>query len=270
MHDEHRIGIDADDLRLDVRSGLKQAAAMAFRTVQISAALGELAPENLSSSGRRALSQFVGSLGLELASLSAELPRLRLTDPATVEERVDRTAGILDLARDLGVPVVTTGVGALTDPQTGKPSDLVVEALGRMGEYADSRGVQLALRPSYDAGERWVTLLETLRCPALRVCLDPASVVMTGANPLSEIERYIEQVAAFHVRDATAGFSDPHGGEPRLGQETALGQGDVDFVRVLELLRDVEYRGPYILRRLDARDPRKELTAARETLLGML
>jgi len=268
--DAHKIGMAVDDLRMDVRSALTTAAAMAFRAVELGVGTGTFVPEALGSSGRRELSHFVDGLGLELVSLSADLPRLSLSDPRTSEQRVDRTTQLLDLARDLGVPVVTTGVGALTDAKTGEPSDLVIEALDRLGEYADSRGVRLALRPSYDAGERWVSLLKRLNCPSLRVCLDPAAIVMTGANPLSALEQYIEQVAVVHARDATAGFSDPHGGEPRLGQETALGGGEVDFVGLLDVLREAEYRGPYILRRRETRNAQQDLTAARDVFRNLL
>lgn len=266
----NRIGIDVDDLRLSAREGLKKAAAMAFRAVELGAAQGEVCPDELGSSGRRELKRYVEGLGLELASLSAEMPRLRLTDLSRVEERIERTQGIIELARSLDVRVVTTGVGALIDLKTGRPSEQALEAIGRMGEYADARGVHLALRPSYDAGARWVSILKAVACPSLKVCLDPGALVMTGANPLESIERFIEQVTLVHARDATAGFSDPQGGEPRLGHETALGDGDVDLVGVLGVLREAEYRGAYILRRIEARDPQAELIAARAALESLL
>ena len=264
------LGIDIEDLRQDVRRGIKKAAELEFRAVELSATQGQAAPDTLGASGRRDLARFADSLGIKLSALTADMPALRITHPTTVEERIDRTTRILDLARDLGVPVVTTGFGALTDPQSGKPSELAIEALGRIGEYADARGVCLAIRPSYDAGERWTAVLDALRCPSIRVGLDPAEVVMTGANPLAAIERFIEQVSLFHARDATAGFSDPHGGEPRLGHETALGEGDVDLVGVIEVLREAEYRGPYILRRKSAEDPVRALVTARDTLRRLL
>jgi len=194
------------------------------------------------------------------------MPTLRLTDPGTVEERIDRTRHVLDLARDLRVNVVSTGVGALTDLQTGQPSDLAISALSRLGEYADIRGVLLALRPSYDTGARWLAVLDALRCPAIRVCWDPAGMVMTGANPMLSIERFIEQVALFHARDATAGFVDRGRGEPGLGHETPLGEGDVDLVGILEALASADYNGPYILRRTESTNPSQDLIAARDTL----
>ena len=267
--DADRIGIDVDDLRLGTRQGMKQASAMEFRTVELGAARGEAAPGELTGSGRRELKRLAQGLGLELASLSADMPELRLTDPARAEERIERTCRIIDLARDLQTPIVTTGLGVVIDSRTGEPSDLVIEALGRIGEHADSRGIHLALRPSLDGGKAWAAFLKAIRCPSIRVCLDPAALVMTGANPMASFEQYVEHVALFHARDATAGFSDPQGGEPRLGCETALGDGDVDLVGVLDVLREADYHGACVVRRYNATNPRAELIAARETLRRM-
>ena len=108
-----RVGINVDDLRLAIKDGLRLAGEMDFRVVEMAAA-GDVAPASLSMTGRRHLSHYVRGLGLEVASLAADLPGLRLSDPGTVDERVERTERILELAADLNVPVVTGSVGALT------------------------------------------------------------------------------------------------------------------------------------------------------------
>ncbi|GAG18117.1 unnamed protein product, partial [marine sediment metagenome] len=231
------IGVDVDDFRLPTKESLRKAADLAFRTVELATVAGDVAPSNLSSSGRRHLFRYVDGLGLRLAALVGDMPRLRLTDAHTVDERVERTCRILDLAADLNVPLVTASTGALTHPETGEPSVEAVSALRRIGEYADLRGIAYALRPSYDSGERIVRVLDELRCPSIRVCLDPAAMVMTGANPLSRIEQFVEQVALLHARDSTAGLAE------RTGHETRLGEGEVDLVGVLAVLDAAEYRG---------------------------
>ena len=129
---------------------------------------------------------------------------------------------------------------------------------------ADTRGVVYAIRPSYDSGERLAAVLDALRCPSIQVCLDPAASVMTGANPLAYIERFVEQVALLHARDATAGLGD------RAGHETRLGEGEVDLVDVLATLDAAAYPGPYILRRTDSHTPVADLQRARATLQQLL
>jgi len=258
------IGVDVNDLRLPLKEALRLAAGLEFRTIELPAGVNEVTPSALSSSGRRHLSRFVDGLGLSVAALSADMPDLRLTDPRSVDERVERTRQIIDLARDLRVTVVTASVGALTHPDSGEPSPLATEALRRIGEHADARGVVYAVRPSYDNGDRLARVLSELRCPSIRVGLDPAAMVMRGVNPLAVIERLGDQIALLHARDATVGFAD------RPGRETPLGQGEVDLRGVLLALDAADYHGAYIVRRTDSRNPTADLQADRDALRRML
>lgn len=253
-------GLDIGDLRVAPKDAIKAAASLSFDAVEIPVAGGELAPEALSPSGRRHLARFVAGAGLSLAALRADFPRLRLSDPASVDQRVDRTSRIIEMARETQTPVVSMGVGALTDPRTGKPFDCAIEAISRFAEVAESRSVRLALRPSADTGEQIGEIVRAVGCSALKVCWDPAAMVMHGLNPLESVERYADQIELFHARDAVSGRSD------RPGYETGLGEGEVDLLGALEFLRDLEYGGPYVLRRNDSNHPVDDLLSARDVL----
>jgi sugar phosphate isomerase/epimerase len=257
----HLIGVDVDDLHLPIKEAFRKAAELKFHAVELPTVTGETAPRSLSSSGRRHLARYVEGLGLEVAALAADIPALRLTDARTVDERVARTCEIIDLAKDLKVRIVTASVGALTHPETGGPSPLAAEALHRIGEYADSRGAVYAIRPSHDAGDRIVRVLDELRCPSIQIGLDPAAMVMSGVNPSTAVERLADRVALLHARDATAGLTD------RPGRETRYGEGEVDFVGILAMLEAAEYQGAYILRRSGSVHPIDDLQAARDALI---
>lgn len=261
---EHVIGVNIDDFRRGTKDALRLAGSLDFSAVELATVAGDIAPEHLTSSGRRHLAHFIRGLGLQLTSLAADMPGLRLTDPGTADECVERTCHVLELAADLKVPVVTASLGAITHPDTGEPSPLALEALRRIGEFADSRGTIYAIRPSYDAGDRLVDILAALACPSIGVGLDPAALVMTGANPLARLERFIEQVVAVQARDGTVG-RDQH-----AGHEAPLGEGDVDWMTLLAMLTAAEYRRPYILRRRESANPTDDLRHARDSLKGML
>ncbi len=260
----HLIGIDVDDIRLPLKDALRKAAELKFQVVEIPAATGEAAPRSLSSSGRRHLARYVEGLGLGIASLTGDMPALRLSDSRTADERVARTCDIIDVAKDLKVRIVTASVGALTHPETGGPSPPAVEALRRIGEYADTRGVIYAIRPSHDAGDRVVRVLDELSGHSIQIGLDPAAMVMSGVNPLDAVERFADRIALLHVRDATAGLTD------RPGRETRFGEGEVDYVGILDLLEAAEYRGAVIVRRTDSPRPILDLQAARDALARVL
>lgn len=260
----HLIGVDVADLLLPIKDAFRKAAELKFHVVELPAVTGEAAPRNLSSSGRRHLARYVESLGLSVAAMAADMPALRLTDSSTIDERVARTCEIIDLAKDLKVRIVTASVGALTHPETGGPSPSVAAALRRIGEYADARGTVYAIRPSYDAGDRVVRVLDELRCPSIQIGLDPAAMVMSGVNPLAAMERFADRIALLHARDATAGLSD------RPGRETRFGEGEVDFVGIMAVLEAAAYRGAYIVRRCDSPHPIPDLQAARDALTRAL
>ena len=254
------IGVDADDFRLSIKDGLRRAAELEFGAVEFATVDGEVAPNNLSASGRRHLARYVQGLGLQLSALVADMPGITLTDPRRADERVARTCRIIELAREIGAPVVTASVGALTHPETKAASPLAVEALSKIGECADTCGVTFAIRPSYDTADRVANVLDALRCPSLRVGLDPAAMVMAGASPIAAFDKIADHVRLFHARDATAGFPD------RPGRETRLGAGEVDLATLLALLDAAEYSGPYILRRVDSVTPAQDLAEARGAL----
>ena len=258
------IGVDVDDFRLPPKEALRQASELAFRMVEFATVSGEIAPPNLSTSGRRHLSRYVDGLGLQIAALTADIPGLRLTDPKTVSERVARTCQIIELAADLRVPVVTASIGAVTHPETGDPSALAVEALREIGEFADSRGTIYALRPSHDGDERVARLFNEIRCPSIGVGHDAAALVMAGANPIPFIGRFGDRIPLVHVRDGTVGASD------RAGHETRIGEGDVDLASVLAALDAVGYAGSYVIRRTDSPSPIADIQLGRDVLTGML
>jgi len=258
------IGVDLDDLRLPVKEGLVRAAESGFQLLELPTTQGETAPRNLTSSGRRHLARHVDGLGLKLAALTVEIPGLRLTDPRTVDERVERTCETIELARELGVSIVTAATSALTHPDTGVPDDLAMAALHRIGEYADSRGVVYAIRPSQDRREGVVRVLQALGCRHIQLAVDPAALVMNGADPVALLESLGDQLSLVHARDATAGRTD------HPGQETRFGDGEVDLVGLFKLLRTSEFSGPIVARRQETASPFIDLVATRDAVRRLL
>ena len=258
------LGIDLQDLRTDTRSALRQAARMEFNTVELPGAEGETTPQNLSPSGRRHLQRIVADLGLSMSALSADFPGLRISDSRSMEERVEKTCAIIDLAADLSVPIVTATIGALTHPDTGQPSDAALEALQRIAEFADSRNRVFAIRPTHDSAERLEAVLKAVGSPLIRIGLDPAALLFAGINPMPVVARLAPFVSLIHLRDGAAGRPD------RPGMETRIGEGEVDLRGLTDSLRDFEYQGPLILRRTDSQNPSADLVGGRDYVRRML
>ncbi len=258
------IGVHVDDFGLSVKEGLRKAADLAFGQFEISAVSGDLAPTNLSQSGRRHFLRLAHGLGLNLTALVGDMPGMRLTDLHTVDERVSRSCQLLELATDLNVGIVAARIGQLTHPESGEPSETALQALSQIGEVAESRGLVYALRPVGVEPERLEEILDKLGCPGLAITVDPAAMVMRGQNPMTLLERLGQHVSLVHMRDGTAGTLD------QQGVETVLGQGDVDLDGLLAVIDVLDYRGAYILRRSDSATPTEDVLAGRDMLAKML
>ncbi len=259
-----RIGVDMDDFRLDTKSAFRQAADLRFGRVEFATVAGELSPSALSKSGRRHLARLAAGSGLQIEALVADMPGLQFDDPKTVQERVDRTCLVMELAADLCVPTVTAHVGKLFDESASSPSQLVTAALHQIGEVADATGVTYAIRPTADSGEQLAEVLKTVLCPGVGIGLDPASMVMHGVDPFSMFDHMADKITVAFARDGTVGSAE------RAGTETPLGEGDVDMLGALSRLDDADYARGIILRRTASANPIEDLRNDRRKLEAML
>jgi L-ribulose-5-phosphate 3-epimerase len=259
-----RLGVAVDDLGLGTKEGLQEAARLGYGAVELGGVGGDIEPANLSQSGVRHLRKFVEGLGLEVSVLGGPAGRGGLGDPATVDERIDKTRQILELARRLRVPVVTVHLGRVPDDPRDRRRGLIVEALDCIGEHADKVGVLLAAASDEDAPAALRRLLDELNCPALRVCYDPGGLLMHGHDPTAGVGDLAGLIAASHLRDATRGSA------TAAGREVRMGSGQVNFIEYLAALEQGAYQGPQIVRRTEATDPVAEIAAARQYLEGLL
>ena len=249
------IGVVVDDLQLDAKTGIRRAAELGFRTVEVGVARGELAPENLSATGRRHLARYVHDFGLNLGALLGDVGGARFADADRLEENLDRTRRILELAADLRVPVVAGRIGGFDENVPPDQRDRVVEAVHQIADYADRTGTVFALDGGADRPEALQALIKGIDCSLIRACVDPAELVSGGRDPVEAVEALADNVVLARVRDAYAGSS----GHP--GRETALGQGQVDLVRYLAALEAAGSNSPPVLRRLDTERPIEAIAA---------
>lgn len=224
----------------------------------------EISPANLSESGRRHLKRICSGLGLQAAALTCDAAGSGLADSATVEQYVERTFRVLELAADLGVPVVTGDIGRATDPAGGGIDPTAVGALAAIATQADRVGVLFGVQTGADEPAVLDEVSRLVSAPSLMVCLDPGMLARFGHDPIQAAGTLAEEIVLAHVCDAT------RGGSERPGIDTALGRGSVDLRAFLAHLEAAGYARPYILRRRGAQRPRADLEADGKVLRGLI
>ncbi len=257
------LGVVLDGFGQPVKEALASASVLGLRRIELPAWTGEVAPDQLARSGRRHLAHYVSGLGLRLSARGADLGGGRFGDSSAIEQRLDRTRKVIEMAAERGVPIVTTHLGRLDDAALGK--GYVLEAARRLAEIADRTGTIVSFETSSADPGVMARLLKEVGAASAGACYDPGSLLIDGYDPIEGVGPLAERIVIARIRDATAGSAG------HAGRETAIGEGQVDLAGYLAALDQAGYRGAGFLRRTQSDRPTRELADAKariEALLG--
>lgn len=273
-----KIGVIVDSFRLPLREGLKKAKEIGAEGVQMYAVAGEMAPENLSADQRKELKSFIADLGLEISALVGDLGGHGLSVAEENVINIPRSKEIMDLAVDLGVPVVTTHIGVVPKDGPANPRYAVMQTACReLAEYGDSVGATFAIETGPETCADLKAFIDSLGARGVRVNLDPANLVMvTGDDPVAGTRALGDLIVHTHAKDGVMKkqtdpqiiydfFAEGGIGDLRLSDyflETPLGEGDVDFPGWLAALRDIGFDGFLTIEREVGDDPETDIRKA--------
>jgi L-ribulose-5-phosphate 3-epimerase len=171
--------------------------------------------------------------GLEAVSISGH-------SNLTTKEGLDHGLAVVRWAERFGLPIVNTAVGGHA-PDVDESESAFLANIGTLADAAQAAGIIIALEIHGDlmaSGERSLPLLDRIGHPAVKVNYDTANVeYYAGTAAVDDLPAIADRVAHVHLKDARGGKGS--------WDFPAIGQGHVDFERVLGILRDAGYDGPY-------------------------
>lgn len=253
-----KLGIAINTLGLPIRRALAEASRLGVPGVQVDA-VGELAPDQLSQTGRREFRNVLRSYGLEVAAVGCPL-RYALNEPTHQDARIEHVRKVMSLSFDLGARLVVAPHGQIPAEFDSLPGQRMTEALLALGQHGDRIGARLALETGLEPGQRLREFLERLDTGGLAVNYDPANLLINGYDPLAELTHLIRLTAHVHAHDARANRAN------RAAQEVPLGAGDIDWMTLTATLEAGEYRGYLTLEREQGNDRLADIAAG----LGVL
>ena len=159
--------------------------------------------------------------------------------------RIDHLKRASDFAQQCGIPALHTHCGFIPENPNDQVYRETVQAIREVVSHCKRNG-QIFL---YETGQETpITLLRTMQDVGLDnqgVNLDPANLILYGkANPVDALDVFGTLVRGIHAKDGLYP-TDPH----RLGEEVPIGQGKVDFPRLIRRLKELNYRGPITIER---------------------
>ena len=273
------IGVMLESFRLPVSEALEKAKKLGVQGIQVYATNGELSPEKLDQSKRKAFLAQVKDKGLVISAVCGDLGH-GFGDADRNPELIERSRHILDLSLEWECGIVTTHIGVVPNDPAHPRYEVMQNACGALARYADSVGARFAVETGPETAGTLKAFLDSLHSRGVSVNLDPANLVMvTGDDPVAAVHTLKDYIVHTHAKDGKRlYYRDP---EKVYGivhdesltspsfLEVPLGKGSVDFAAYLDALRQINYRGFLTIEREVGEDPAGDIQKAVEYLKAL-
>jgi L-ribulose-5-phosphate 3-epimerase len=252
-----RIAVRTACLPLAPREAIHAAGQMGAAGVQLDA-VGELAPSQLSETGRRDLLRVLRGYELEVASLASST--VALAGPDTFDAALAELGALFALSRALGGGIVTVAAGRLPDSPENPLWESMHEGVKALADLASHFGAVAALAAGADSADVMARFLDELDTDSLGVNVHPAGFLANSHDPIEATRRLGERIVHTQIRDARRAGPLAH------AEETRVGEGQIDWAEWLAALAGVDYSGWLTLQTGLGDDPVAHLGAAVEFL----
>ena len=180
--------------------------------------------------------------------------------------RLDRIKKASEFAKQCGIPAVQTHCGFIPE----NPNDIlyreVVLAIREAASACKSHGQSFRCETGQETPITLIRAIKDVGLDNVGVNFDLANLILYGkGNPVDAIELFGPYVQGIHAKDGLFP-SDPK----ELGKEVPIGQGKVDFPRIIQRLKEMNYQGAVSIEREISGPQQVEDVKAAKTFLEKL
>jgi len=170
---------------------------------------------------------------------------LGLLPPAYRYRRVQELKAQADFARKLGIMQVATHAGFIPENPHDPLYAGMVDALREVALHLKKNGQYFLFETGQETPATLLRAITDIGTDNLGINMDTANLIQYGkANPLDALDTIGQYVKDMHIKD---GLYPTNGWE--LGPEVAVGEGKVDFPRIIERLKEMGYDGALTIER---------------------
>ena len=197
---------------------------------------------------------FCGFAGESYADLFTVQASVGLVPEATRAERVEKTLKIAEFAHKIGVARVAAHIGFVPEDHSDPLYAPMVKVTQQICNALAARGQVFALETGQETAHGLKRFIEDVKRENLKVNFDPANMILYGNDqPISALDVLMPWIDGVHCKDGRWPTQ-----EGQLGEETPLGEGDVDLRAWLKRLLELGYRGPLTIEREISGDEQKQ------------
>ncbi len=160
-------------------------------------------------------------------------------------ERVARLRQGSDFCAEAGVPAVCAHFGFIPEDPNHEFYPEFIAIMKVVAGYAKSKGIAVYFETGQETPVTLLRAIEDIGTGNLGINYDTANLILYGkANPVDGLEVVGKYVRSLHAKD---GFYPTNPRE--LGQEVPIGEGRVDFPRVIRKLKEINFKGHITIER---------------------
>jgi len=159
--------------------------------------------------------------------------------------RLDRIKKASEFAKQCGIPAVQTHCGFIPENPNDVLYSEVVLAIREAASACKSHGQNFRCETGQETPIALIRAIKDVGLDNIGVNFDLANLILYGkGNPVDAIELFAPYVQGIHAKDGLFP-TDPK----ELGKEVPIGQGKVDFPRIIQRLKELNYQGAMTIER---------------------
>jgi L-ribulose-5-phosphate 3-epimerase len=192
-----------------------------------------------------ATSLVVGGPGKEVWDFYQGPLTIGLVPRETRAARVAQIKKASDFGKRSGVPAVQTHCGFIPENPNDPVYRETIAAMRDVAAYCKAQGQNFRYETGQETPITLVRAIQDVGMDNQGVNFDLANLILYGkANPVDAIELLAPYVQGIHAKDGLWP-TDPK----ELGKEVPIGEGKVDFQRIIVRLKELNYRGAITIER---------------------
>ena len=201
-----------------------------------------LDPDLGTAQDRRDAARAAGDLGLSFSGFCAQLMGSRtfggLEEEDRLQGRIDKTRAVLDIAAEMGGPIVSTHVGEMPEDENAPAYKTLLKSCGEIARHGEQAGAFFAMETGQEKPEVMKRFIERVGSPNLKINYDPCNLLRYGSEEgtIEGVHTLKDHIIHTHAKDWN----------PKTLRATC-GQGGVPWKGYIAALKEIGYEGWYAI-----------------------
>jgi len=172
--------------------------------------------------------------GLEICAITGGLGSF--ADPVHRPVAMQKARHELEVCGILDVPRITSHVGVMPADLSTPEAEAMMESLRIIGDEAAVMGKVIGCETGPEDAQTMLNFIEAVDSEGLVVNYDPANFHLGGFDWFEGVALFGELIDHTHAKDAK---KNPDGST----EQTPIGEGDIDFRKWIDALREIGFDG---------------------------